>query len=290
MDFAAYSDESYIRTPRFRSISVFTFPLSNKTEILRTLKSNLNSSNIQEFKWEKLRTAKYRFCAIKFLNTIFDSLYKRDIRIDTIIWDTHDRRHTVTDRDDIKNFERMFFHLHRSALRRRPKNSNWNIHPDERMEIDWATIRDCLSAVGRRHELIKSPLFGEFFSDRHYQISEFQEVHSIHSPCCQLADLFAGMAVFSITHNSKFWLWNWQNTPSLFKQPDVVFSCSEIERFQVLDYFNCGCKDKKLRVSLSTDEGLKTYKPSYPLNFWLYRPQHDKDKAPTRKKSLNKKK
>jgi hypothetical protein len=153
------------------------------------------------------------------------------------------------------------------------------------MGIDWDTIHDCLSAVGRRDELISSPLFGYFFSDKYYKISVFQEVHSIQSPCCQIADLFAGMAVFSRTNYSKYEIWNRQKNQSLFKEADVGFTRSEVERFPVLEYLDCQCKEQKLYVSLNTSGGLITKKPSYPINFWPYRPQHDKDKAPTKKKS-----
>jgi hypothetical protein len=274
MDFVAYSDESYIRAHRYRSISAITFPLSNEPEVLHALKSDLCSSNIEEFKWHELSSAKYRHCAIKFLNTIFENLSKYEIRIDTIIWDTHDRRYDVLLRDDDKNFERMFFHLHHSTLRKRPEKATWKIHPDERMGIDWATIHDCLSFVGQKQKLIKSPLFGDFFTDSHYQISDFQEVDSKQAPCCQLADLFAGIAVFSRTQFIKFWMWHMKKTPGLFEEPELKISNSENERFQVLDHLNCRCKDHKLRVGLKTTRGLLTYNASYPLNFWLYRPQH----------------
>lgn len=280
MDFVAYSDESHIRAHQFRSISVVTFPLSNEPEILRSLETDIGSSDIQEFKWQKLRNAKYRFCAIKFLNTTFENLSKYDFRIDAIIWDTNDRRHDVLLRDDDKNFERMFFHLHHSTLKKRPENATWRIHPDERLGIDWSTIHDCLSSAGHKRELIKSPLFEDFFTDKHYQISIFKEVDSKKAPCCQLADLFAGIAVFSRKHFIKFWMWHMKKTPSLFKEPELKFSNSEKERFQVLDHLNFRCKGRKLRVGLKTSRGLETYNASYPLNFWLYRPQHEEDKSP----------
>lgn len=284
MSFIAYSDESHITAHRYRSISLFSFPVASEDEIVQRLSEDLSSSNVSEFKWKKLDSAKYRHCALKLIDSVMDALLRMNARVDTIIWDTHDKRHAVQHRDDNENFGRMFFHLHGKAFKRRKKESIWKIRPDERMGVDWQTIRQCLEATGRRRELVRSPLFGDFFSDSHFTVSDLREIDSKNSPCCQIADLFAGIAVFSRVNHPRFWKWHALKTPSLGLYPEekLQLSGSEAERFPVLDYLNRCCKKNSLGVSLKGKGGLYTYKPENPLNFWLYEPQHDADQAPAK--------
>ncbi len=284
MEFVSYSDESHVTAHRYRSISMFSFPVLHIDEIEQRLINDLSSSNVSEFKWKKLDGAKYRHCAQKLVDTVIYAVRKLDARVDTIIWDTHDKRHTIKNRDDGANFERMFFHLHGTSFRRREKKARWRVHTDERMGVDWITIRQCLGATGRRKELVRSPLFGDFFSDSHYSISDFIEIDSKNTPCCQVADLFAGIAVFSRVNHELFWKWHAQQTPNLGIIPDEDFnlSRSDTERFPVLNHLNCLSKRYSLGVSLKGRGGLHTYDPKNPLNFWLYHPQHEADQAPTK--------
>jgi hypothetical protein len=281
MDFVTYADESYI-VDRYRSIATFSLLAASLSEVNIHLRALLNESNVSEFKWQKLKEAKYRFCAQKLVDAVFSFITQHKARIDVLIWDTHDSRHSVPNRDDTANFERMFFHLHSGALRRRPKNAEWGIYPDERLGIDWTTIAQCLKASGKHREFIDMPLFGSFFPDPHYKIVEFHQVKSHEHPCCQVADLFAGLAVFSKTHYGAFRKWADKDTPTLelFNDEKVKVSNSEEDRFRILKYFNSGCKQRKLYVSLKTFSCLYTYNPEYPLNFWPYQPQHEMDKAP----------
>ena len=288
MNFIAYSDESYSTSERYRSIATFSFTVESHQKIRSQLLAILKDSDISEFKWHKLRDAKYRFCALKFIEAVMGFLGEHDARIDILIWDTHDSRHRTPQRDDTANFERMFFHLHSQALKRRPRNARWKIYPDRRLEIDWDTVTQCLQAVGKRIEVVDSPLLNSFFADSYYQIQEFSQVKSHEHPCCQVADLFAGIAVFSKTHYDVFRKWHKQNIPNLnlFKDEDLSLSNRELNRFEVLKCLDESCKRKKLGVSLRTFGCLCTRNPSYPINFWHYEPQHEQDKAPIRKRRL----
>jgi len=284
MEYIAYSDESHVTAHRYRSIAMFSVPIQHKTEIVGRLTDDLSSSNISEFKWKKLDGAKYRHCALKLIDSVMHSVRRLNARVDTIIWDTYDKRHTIKNRDDNANFERMFFHLHRKAFQRREKKAKWRVRPDERMGVDWHTIRDCLGSVGRRQKLVHSPLFGDFFSDPHYNVVDLKEIDSKKAPCCQVADLFAGMAVFSRVNHKVFWRWSSQQVPSLglFPDEELNLSRSDTERFPVLDYLNRLCKRHSLGVSLKSQGGLHTYDPKNPLNFWLYKSQHEADQAPVK--------
>jgi len=282
MEYIAFADESGIGE-RLTSIASFSFLKDSLSAINGQITGLLGESGIREFKWQKLKNAKYRFCAIKLLDASWSFLGTADARIDVLVWDNQDSRHAIFGRDDISNYGRMFFHLHSHVLKKRPSNSIWDIFPDEKIEIDWDTVRKCLSASGRRQEFVESPLFGGFFKDTHYSIRDFRQVQSHQQPCCQVADLFAGLALFSHNHYDSFERWILQYTNlTLWKEEALTLSNSEEDRFRVLKHFETGCKSRRLGVSLNTRRCLCTPNPINPLNFWQYKPQHDQDRAPTR--------
>ena len=197
MDYTAYTDESYISGERYRSICSFSFVTGAIEDINNNLLEILKESSVKEFKWQKVKDAKYRFCANKLVNFIVNSIHKYDIRIDVVIWDTFDSRHSILRRDDDANFERMFFHILSNSMKRRMPKSNWSIYPDKRMGIDWKIVHDCLKSVGRWQEYIHSPLFGDFFKEHYYNIEKFQEIDSQFYSCRHLSYIFACIIVFS---------------------------------------------------------------------------------------------
>ncbi|HUU86841.1 MAG TPA: DUF3800 domain-containing protein [Candidatus Glassbacteria bacterium] len=279
MEYIIFTDESYITDSRFQSISAFSFPISHYDEIVDSINSHLQSSDVKEFKWQKLKDAKYYFCAEKFINMILDKVAVYQLRVDTIVWDTHDSRHKVANRNDMANYERMFFHLLKNALKKRPRNSSWYIRPDERNGIDWSTIHDCLKSVGKKQEF-QSTIFGDFFLDPHYHIRSFQESSSHQEVPIQICDLFTGLSVFSRDSFDVYSNWIRTFSPSLFDEETEKLSNRESFRCKLLSHFNQRCKTKKLGVSLETNRCLQTFKPENPINFWHYQPQGDYDKAP----------
>lgn len=283
MKYIGYADESYITNNRFRSISFFSFNSEQKEMLNSVLYEILVISDVKELKWEKLKSAKYKFCALKVLDSIFDHIETASIRIDTIIWDTHDERHNVFNRDDIANDERMFYHLSHHALRNRPRNSCWFIYPDERNCIDWKTLSECIQKQGNHIREAEKSLWGRFLHDSHYQIEEFSPVQSHDHPETQVADLFAGLSVFAQEKGSLFKKWQASKTPSLFDEfLNEEFSNKDNIRFEILQHLLALVKQKNLPVSFLKPKGLRTWKPSSPLNFWQYQPQRKDDKAPVK--------
>lgn len=283
MDYVAYADESGTGE-QFTSIASFSCRSDALSSVNDRLLGMLSESDVGEFKWQKLKDAKYRHCAIKLVDAVWDLLDKADARVDVLVWDNHDSRHSIPGRDNTANFGRMFFHVHSQALKRRPRNSTWRIFPGERVEIAWDTVLDCLAAVGRRLEYVDSPLFGGFFTEPYYAIKEFRQVQSHEEPCCQLADLFSGLAVFSRTNYDSYskWLAYSSTNLALWDELPIRLSNREENRFLLLQYFDSGCKSRSLGVSLKTSRYLNTPRPSNPINFWHYAPQHEFDRAPTR--------
>ena len=284
-EYCAFTDESYITAERYRSIATFSFPREFYNDVSTTLCEMLQESGVEEFKWKKLKNAKYRLCAEKSMDYVLAELHSKEFRVDVLIWDTADSRHAIQNRDDIANFERMFYHLLKSVMTKREKAAGWHIRPDERLEIDWNTVNDCLQNAGRWQELFESPLFGSQWSESNYEIQTFKQVTSHEQACCQVADLFAGIGVFSEKAFSEFQVWR-SNTSAQFglfeHENDQQLTNSERERFPVLQKLVYLCKSQKLGVSFESHKHLCTPNPNNPINFWWYTPQHIEDKAPVK--------
>lgn len=117
-----------------------------------------------------------------------------------------------------------------------------------------------------------------------FGIEEIRPVSSEQHPLLQLADLFAGLAVFSRNNFDDYQKWLQATSPQafLFHEADASSdsSRSSRERFPVLKEFDHACKQRRLGVSLKTKRGLWTPDPQNPINFWIYEAQHPEDKAP----------
>jgi len=290
--FTAYSDESYINA-RFQSVSVVTFSSESEAALRSELSGSLDSSSISEFKWSKLRQARDRFGAMKLIDFAIGQAIAENLRIDTLIWDTEDSRHNITGRDDTENLQRMYYHLFRNVLQKRwPEDSVWDLYPDENSALDWSRLEDYLDRAGIGIEL-QGDIFdaGEFRIRlfREFRIEKIKEVSSCDAPICQIADLFAGAGAFSHTSFDRYKHWCRKDVGQMtlacnheLSGDDYDLSGGETEKCLVLDYLNKRCKKSKLRVGLESSRGLKTYDPRFPINFWVYQPQHPEDKAPLR--------
>lgn len=275
-----FADESNWNTGRFRSIGLVTLPLTNLLEMESRLREVFKESGISEFKWEKLRGARERFAAIKMCEFAVEMALEGKLRVDVLIWDIQDSRHNVKGRDDIANLHRMYYHLFKNVLRERwPDDSVWRLHPDEHTAMDWNSIKVFLDRVSSRLETYKlsAYTFGIKFREE-FGIKDIVPLKSEY-PLLQLADLFAGLAVFSWDNFDEYQRWL-----TIFSEEEnsIRLSKKKRERFRVLKFFNETCKNYKLGVSLNSRKGLWTPKPNNPLNFWMYDPQHPLDKAPTK--------
>jgi hypothetical protein len=284
--FTAYCDESYITASRYRGVAAVSLPANAEEALTAEVRALLADSQVTEFKWSKLTNAKYRFAAAKLLRWTVRAIASSQVRVDVLSWDTEDRRHRVRGRDDDANFERMFFHLLRVTLAKRAAGAEWCVYPDEKFGVHWATVNDCLQAVGSRARDTEPALFAEFVCNQSYVIRRFLPVRSDQQPFVQLADLFCGLAVFSRLRYDAFSAW----VPTARGQMTLCTPIKELpppsqvdaERFQVLQDFKETVNAAKLGVSLDSSRGLRTHQPSRPLNFWWYVPQHDNDRAPVK--------
>jgi hypothetical protein len=283
--FYAVSDESQITADRFRSIAAVSLPVDAADRCNAALRVILAKYEIAEFKWHELKNAKRRFCALALVDWVFDALLACDGRIDVLIWDTRDSRHSILGRNDDKNFERMYFHLHKALMRRRPPESSWHLRPDERLGIDWQTLQDCLASVGAWRTFHEKSLLADGFSLAHFHLRTLKQVRSCDQPLCQLADLFAGVAAYTRSKPAHVEAWSLKESGqiSLFEasEPSVAYSGRDKERLPVVLRLGQRAKALGLGVSLNTTGYLRTLDPTNPLNFWHYVPQHPADRAPT---------
>ncbi|MEW6386983.1 MAG: DUF3800 domain-containing protein [Thermodesulfobacteriota bacterium] len=287
----AFGDESHWNVGRYRGLGLVTLKGEDLGGLKAELLAILQESGVTEFKWKKLKSARDRFAALKLCEFAVQAACQKRLRVDVLTWDTYNSRHQVKDRDDVANLQRMYYQLFKNVLRERwPDGSVWRLHPDEHGEMDWLSVQNFLeyaeiaiktmrnlTAPGSFHGLVKLE----------FKITEIVPVISQEEPLIQLADLFAGLGVFSRDRYYKFKGWKTRKN----KQPPIFpeegespeSSAVEHERFTVLEAMNRLCKQKRLYVSLDTNKGLKTYRPEMPINFWWYEPQHPDDKAPTKK-------
>lgn len=285
----AFADEKGYNEGRYRGIALITLLQQNLNSFRYEIQSLLKESNVREFKWEKLASARERFAALKLIDFAIGKTSRGSLRVDALTWDTEDSRHKIQKRDDIANLERMYYHLFKYVLCERwPDGSTWFLHPDENTALKWNTVRDCLEYSSSKTET-RRDLFtkGRFILrlKKEFRIETVSPCKSEKEPLVQLADLFVGLAVYSRSFYNRFESWELSNKKGelLFpvdQEQLLKLSKSDIERCCVLSEFNEKCKNKKLGVSLKTNKGLKTFDAKMPINFWWYKPQHEADKAP----------
>ena len=284
MDYAVFSDESRHTEGRYRSLAAVSLPAGEVGAVTELLRNALQPDSYGELKWRNIRRAGNKDRAIAAVDVLLAHVAS-GVRVDVLTGDTHDSRHDVPDRDDVANYERMFFHLHRVLMDRRGAQTRWHIRPDEQVNIDWDTIAQCLTSSGTwRTGRTMATLSAEF---RHFvpAVLTFREVNSADTPICQLADLLAGMAAYTRTNAEivRRQIDEPAEQGSLFGSYDQATpGTADRIRFGVISHLYWKCKGRKLGVSLREFGYLRTHDPSMPINFWHYEPQHHRDRAPTR--------
>jgi hypothetical protein len=286
--FEAYSDESGFPAERYHAISV----VSGQREHIKCLRSYLDSvlwdRGLSELKFEEVRGHRPKLeAAREFIRHAVEFAADKKVRVDVLIWDTQDSRHSVVTRDDIANLHRMYYKV-LVHIGRTWGQTDWSFYPDERSDVDWGEIQGFLNKTGTvktKPQLLK--LFDE--QKKFFRFVHITPRKSDNEPLVQLADLFAGIATFSRQKGEGYQSWirarKHEQHPALFEVEGgsvVDSSKADIVRFELLQGFEALCKDHNLGVNLSKKCYLWTPNPKNSINFWNYEPQHEDDKAPTR--------
>lgn len=279
----AYADETHHNIGRYRGIALVTLKQDCNNDLSTELRKLLKESSVTEFKWEKLRMARERFAAQKILKCIVEKIIEKSVRIDVLVWDIKDSRHNIKGRDDTANLQRMYYHLFKNVLCERwPVETIWVLYPDEHTAMEWDKIGNFIDIASTKSKIQQS-----LFTQGRFNISQIRPVKSCLEPIVQVADLFAGLAVYSRDSYDcyKYWQCISSKQQTLFETTqrlNIKLSNSDKNRCEVLNEFDLLCKKYSLGVSLETNRGLRTFGPKNQINFWWYDPQHKLDKAPTK--------
>lgn len=284
-----FSDESNWNQGRYRSIALVTMAAQDAEAIEASVQAILQESNVRELKWHKVSSAKDRFAAEKVCDLVCRAEQRGKMRIDVVIWDVEDPRHKIAGRDDSANLERMYYHLIRNVIERRwPGARSWHVRVDERSDTDWDTLERCLGGRSRKQKVASEPFFISMAAGLGRRPLYVEEGVSQDNPLIQVADLFAGLAAFSWNRSEDHRAWRDvrleldAGQQSLFSDlPAGDVSNSARFKHEVLDHF-LGIDLPGVVIRAGKKEGLRTYGPRNPINFWLYEPHRSDDKAPRR--------
>jgi len=270
IDHIGYSDESHHSAGKYRAISLFSLTKKADKEVKGRYKQILDQYGKQEFKWKKLRSYDYECFSKDILDLVFDALEEaNDLRIDTLYWDTEDSRHNVSSRDDVENFVLMYYKLIKNVLTERwPSRSVWKINSHQYSAIDFNELEIELKKKQIIYPKPKDPRLN-------YWLNKIEEIDSEKKILSQIPDLFAGVSVFFAKNMFRYEKWKEEEIE------EKSMSNSEIHRFRFLKYFLEKLRNNSMHIKLRND-GLYTPHPGKPINFWFYRPQSPKDKAPTK--------
>ncbi len=277
----AFSDEAYWNIRRYRAIALITSSYEDYKILSAELENIVQSCHISELKWKNV-SVKTGLKVINFVFTHLDAL-----RIDVLIYDIEDSRHkNVKNRDEAQNLQRLYYHLLHFVLKNCWQNdATWNWYPDEHNCIEWVELYKFLSSSSWSSDLIFFNMNNPVSFYNYYKINDILPCKSDEHPFIQLADFFAGIAAYSYNSFDKIKIINDENAKQIDKSDNLnslQISNNDKKRIQLaLTIFN-NSKKLKLQISLFQTKGFKSHLRKSPLNFWLYKPQSDKDKAPTK--------
>lgn len=292
MAYEMYGDESADEQLRFRSFSVLSGPQDQLADL--RAKAEAVSEGWAEAKFTQV-TGHSRNCRVAraFVDVTVCAASVGSVRMDVIIWDTHDRRHAVHGRDDTANFGRMAYHLMQQIARRHAQ-SDWAFYPDAGGSVNWIEVMEYLnntrlSGPGRTRQQGQALFHVEtpFIS-----LTRFSPVDSKSERLVQVADLFAGLACLSRHEEpacGHYHAGEWQQAAS---GAVMCLPFDDVERlaltnrkraqYELVCHTYDACRSCKLGVSLRSTGYLRTPDWRNPVNFWHYEPQHEDDQAPTR--------
>ena len=259
-------------------------------EVESKVSTLLQKSQVRELAWKKVSSAKYRFGAIKVCDFIADLAFEKRLRVDVLIWDTQDSRHSIRRRDDTANLARMYYHLVSVVTKKRwDLVASWLIRVDQRNDMDWNTLEDCLSGRTRSEKVGQQPKLANKTSARMVRPPRIKQVSSSDQPLIQIADLFAGLAAFSWNNRQEYRNWKMgeqqvrHGQQSMFSDMGNTQTSNSVRfKHEVLDHI-ASMELPGVAMNEENNEGLRTFRPTKNrINFWLYIPQREGDKAPTR--------
>lgn len=279
----AFSDEAYWNQGRFRAIALITSSYDDYKILSSELENIIKSCNISELKWTNVT----KNTGLKVINFVFNHL--GTLRIDVLIYDIEDSRHkNVKNRDEAQNLQRLYYHLLHFVLKNCWQNdATWNWYPDEHNCIKWGELHKCLSSSSWSldQDLFITNISLSFYN--YYKINNILPSKSDEHPFIQLADFFAGLGAYSYQDyniiKSEFDKELAQSNIFENCNNNYILTKSQKNRIPLIKEVYKKAKNSKFNIDFEKTSGLCSKPTKNSLNFWLYKPQSDKDKAPTKK-------
>jgi hypothetical protein len=251
---AGYTDEAQFNVGRYRGLAMISLPELDAPMLCRSLQRLLLGSDLAECKWEKVRSARTYFAGLKLLGWAIRQVERSRLRVDTLTWDTLAASRSGQGVPHIANLRRMYRALLEEVLPERwGVEATWQLYPDEQSAMLWDQLVDGL------------PMVRGIVACRSHE-----------QPLIQLADLFAGLAVYSRDSYDLYERWLCEPHLRTREEPEPPanseeYSASDRVRCLLLDEFYTACTLRHLGISLRTRRGLYTSDPSRPLAFrwWM---------------------
>jgi len=275
---------------RFGSIALITMKKDNYKIVSDGILKVISEAGVKvEFKWTKTKYTNHKKAAIKLVNLAVELALSGVFRIDVILWDYQDARHNIAARDNIKNFHIMYHHLLTNTLHKFwPDKSIWVLYPDGTTCVDWGNVQSF--ANYKSIKKTEESLFDLANTLKGYQVIKITQVSSDKSPVSRLADLFAGLIPYSRYCYDKYEAIKIEKEGgALLKTGEIEFAPLDINRYEIIKCLLKHKEKQKFGISFESSKGFRSLKPSkdYPINFWWYEPQHEKDKAPVKLKGFD---
>lgn len=250
-----FSDESYTQQGNWLSVGLVTMRSANMNELEREFTSLYKKLDVKsEIKWNKttLNTDNER----QICEFVIEKAKKRQLRVDVIVV------HKTNEKTKIEFLSKMYYVLFKNVLWNRWSDTSvWTLYPDEHPLVDWNDIKCFLKNTNL--SWLKTADGIEFC--KKFEIVDIVPTNSKCNVFLQIADIFSGLSVFSRASFEEYRKWPKDNTQLFDFEDDKITKTARLELLHAI--YKC-CGRNKLYVSLNRSQGLYTYRPSQPINFW----------------------
>lgn len=270
--YVGFLDESHWNNGRYRSVAMISMPVEALPLLDDDLRVLMEASSVEAVEFKKVRTVKYHHAARKVFDCTIARAAAQQVKIDVLVWDTYDERHSIEGRDDLANLEEMYYFLIRHCIHRRwHLPGEWILFPDEGTPVNWERVRVRVNSYK-----------GAFYSKS--AIETISPAESKSEKLIQVADLFAGIAVYSRKRYRAYLNWGHSQNdwPAVNPWELKEANRGEGQRFDLMERILKACRDIGMTTCLEETEGFESEDRTEPVNFWLYRSQHPADRAPTK--------
>lgn len=279
-DYFAFSDESNYTDGQYRSIALFAINEDNFQEFQSNVNIILDEYNIRikSFKWKEIKNNNKTNALVDILKKLFNLMENNKARIEIMTWNIKDSRHDIPGRVDTLNLSYMYDKLIKDFANRYLNDDDClYLFPDQNSAINWKELEEILF----NQDIYIKTYNEEFDAILLSKKIKIMESSTENDPLIQMADIFAGIAKSSFKDYDSYERWLEPQQQRLFETPQK-FTNRQKYRFKIYKLIDEWAKENKLKISLKSTRGFISHNPNAPLNFWLYKPQHKNDKAPTR--------